>query len=179
MRPPHCLKSNMGKEKAVWIVGTFSQSQIHIITCLNNLREQILEWLSCHKIWKLVLWTSDDNLRLTSGPKTATSPETWLLTVHSKCKTITPCFHENGHWLVVENSNLFWKQLYLKINGKTSSGLSVTHAPKLSIQILSNQWCVQQITKLWTEVQNVYSHTLHFPHGRNRLISPKSTSLNP
>lgn len=32
---------------------------------------------------------------------------TWFNRVYSKCKTITQCFHENGHWLGVENSIYF------------------------------------------------------------------------
>lgn len=29
-------------------------------------------------------------------------PTTWFHTLYSKCKTMIQCFHENGHWLVVE-----------------------------------------------------------------------------
>lgn len=29
-------------------------------------------------------------------------PMTWFHTKYTKCKIITQCFHENGHWLVVE-----------------------------------------------------------------------------
>ena len=59
------------------------------------------------------------------------SPETWLLTVHSKRKTITPRFHENGHWLVVENSIYFESNFISNLMERHPMASISAHAPKL------------------------------------------------
>lgn len=39
-------------------------------------------------------------------------PVTWFHRIYSKWETITQCFHENGHWLVVETQFILKAALF-------------------------------------------------------------------
>lgn len=174
MRLPHLLKIKYGHRKAFLTALTFPLSQIHRITCLHNLGKQILEWICCHTLRKLVLWKPDDNLMLTVGQGELPFPVTRFHRVYTKYKTITPCFHENGHWLGIENSIYFESSFISDLMGRhrKASRRAPVPGPPSILTLGNNQWCGQQSTKLWTQVQEVYSHILHFSHGRHGLISP-------
>lgn len=81
---------------------------------------------------------------------------------------------------MVENSIHFETGFISNLMERHPKASIRAHGPGLpSIQMLSDQWCSQQSTELWTEGQDVCSHTLHFPLGRNGLISPQPDGLKP
>lgn len=141
-------------EKGSLTVQIFSQSQMHIITSLNNLEEHILQWIPCHTIWKLVLCSPDEIGTLeTDIWRQETIPCDLGNTLNIQLLRVSCKWSLIDVWdLKLFEVAFMWdfKEKYLK----TSTDCRDTPRARSLVMIYN----MANSIKLWTEVQNAQLH---------------------